>query len=83
MGWEEAESEGREYSPLTKHVIQGLMTCRASRTIASKRIGFPTWLARDKDNGKVPTADREMTVRATPEPAETPCIRVGGQVANV
>jgi hypothetical protein len=40
----------------------------------SLRIGFPDLFAGHKGNGRVPKADGESAVRATPEPPLTPYI---------
>jgi len=54
---------------LTQYVETGFYATGSLKDSSSQRICFPGLFAGHKGNGKVPTADGEIAVRATPEPA--------------
>ena len=54
---------------LTQDVETGFYATGSLKDSSSQRICFPGLCAGHKGNGKVPTADGEIAVRATPEPA--------------
>jgi hypothetical protein len=74
--------QGRSWSK-TRSTEAVISANGAPKTIHQWGKSFPGLLAGHKNNGKAPTADGEIAVRATPEPAEAPYPRVGGQVAKV
>ena len=54
---------------LTQYVETGFYATGSLKDSSSQRICFPGLFAGHKGNGKVPTADGEIAVQATPEPA--------------
>ena len=71
-----------EISVLTQDVETGFYATGSLKDSSSTRICSPGLFAGHKDIGTVPTADGEITVRATPEPAAAPPQGVGGEVTN-
>lgn len=71
-----------EISVLTQDVETGFYATGSLKDSLSTRICSPGLFAGHKDIGTVPTADGEITVRATPEPAAAPPQGVGGEVTN-
>jgi hypothetical protein len=57
---------------LTQYVETGFYATGSLKDSSSQRICSPGLFAGQKDSGKVPTADGEIAVRATPEPALAP-----------
>ena len=67
---------------LTQYVEIGFYATGSLKDSSSQRICSPGLFAGQKDSGTVPTADGEITMRATPEPAAAPAQGVGGEVTN-
>jgi hypothetical protein len=67
---------------LTQDVETGFSATGSLKDSSSQRSCVPGLCAGQKGNGKGPTADGAIAVRATPEPAAASCPRLGGEVPH-